>query len=121
MSQRRMKVAGFHFGSIRIDGETYEHDVVLRRGSVRKRDKKRSKRFKRRLGHTPLSLKEEIPWDCKRLVVGTGAYGHLPVMSEVEEEARHRGVELVVVPTAQAIALLEKSDERTNAVLHVTC
>jgi hypothetical protein len=30
-------------------------------------------------------------------------------------------VELVSLPTADAIALLEKDSEGTNAVLHVTC
>ena len=30
----------FSFGSIRIDGVTYEHDVLIDRGQVRKRKKK---------------------------------------------------------------------------------
>src|SRR5262245_32840314 len=33
----------FSVGSIRIDGVTYEHDVVIDRGEVRKRKKKPSK------------------------------------------------------------------------------
>jgi hypothetical protein len=33
----------FSFGSIRIDGVTYEHDVLIDRGHVRKRKKKPSK------------------------------------------------------------------------------
>jgi hypothetical protein len=32
-----MRVQKFSFGSIRIDGVTYEHDVVIDRGDVRKR------------------------------------------------------------------------------------
>jgi hypothetical protein len=44
-------------------------------GEVRKRKKKPSKKFREQYGHTPLSAEEEIPWKCKRLVVGTGAYG----------------------------------------------
>jgi hypothetical protein len=31
-----MRLDGFRFGSIRIDGETYEHDVVIVRGEVRR-------------------------------------------------------------------------------------
>ena len=34
------------FGSIRINGVTYEHDVVIDRGEVRKRKKKPSKKFR---------------------------------------------------------------------------
>ena len=52
------------FGSIRIDGITYEHDVVIDRGEVRKRKKKASKKFRTAFGHTPLSLEEKIPWKC---------------------------------------------------------
>jgi hypothetical protein len=37
-----MQFESFSFGSIRIDGITYEHDVVIDRGEVRKRKKKPS-------------------------------------------------------------------------------
>jgi hypothetical protein len=67
-----MHFEAFSFGSIRIDGVTFEHDVVIDRGQVRKRKKKPSKRFREAFGHTPLSIEEEIPWTCRRLVIGTG-------------------------------------------------
>ena len=67
-----MRFEDFTFGSIRIDGVTYEHDVVIDRGWVRKRKKKPSKKYRAEFGHTPLSLEEKIPWQCRRLVVGTG-------------------------------------------------
>ena len=108
------------FGSIRIDGVTYEHDVVIDHGEVRKRKKKPSKKFREIYGHTPLSLEEEIPWNCKRLVIGAGT-GALPVMEEVEREAKRRKVKLVVLPTAKAIEKLNQEAEQTNAILHVTC
>ena len=72
-----MRFEGFTFGSVRIDGITYEHDVVIDRGQVSKRKKKPSKKFRAEFGHTPLSLAEKIPWKCRRLVVGTGT-GALP-------------------------------------------
>lgn len=108
------------FGSIRIDSVTYEHDVVIDRGEVRKRKKKPSKKFRQAYGHTPLSLEEEIPWNCKRLVVGTGT-GALPVMDEVKREAKRRKIKLVVLPTVEAIENLKHESEQTNAILHVTC
>jgi hypothetical protein len=94
-----MRLGTFTFGSIQIDGVTYEHDVVIDGGRLRKRNKKPSKRFRSSFGHTPLSVAENIPWQCRRLVVGTGAHGGLPIMDEVEREARARQVELVQVPT----------------------
>jgi hypothetical protein len=81
-----MHFEGFSFGSIRIDGTTYEHDVVIDRGHIRKRNKKPSKKFRDTFGHTPLPVKEDIPWKCQRLVIGTGA-GALPVMEEVKRIA----------------------------------
>jgi hypothetical protein len=117
----RMRFDSFEFGSIQIDGVTHRYDVLIDRGSVRKRKKKQSRPFRDTYGHTPLSAAEEIPWKCRRLVVGTGVRGALPVMEDVEREARRRQVQLLVLPTAQAIEEVAKGDEGTNAVLHVTC
>jgi hypothetical protein len=116
-----MRIDRFEFGSIRIDGVTYGHDVVIDGGRVRKRKKSPSKKYRDRYGHTPLSADEEIPWRCRRLVVGTGAHGALPVMDEVRREADRRGVTLVLLPTAEAIEALRRSRETPNAILHVTC
>jgi len=115
-----MRFEAFSFGSIRIDGVTYDHDVLIDRGEVHKRKKKPSKKFRENFGHTPLSMEERIPWKCRRLVIGTGT-GALPVMDEVKQEARRRHVELHILPTSQAIALLNAADRATNAILHVTC
>jgi hypothetical protein len=111
----------FAFGSIQIDGNKYEHDVIIDRGEIRKRKKKPSKQFREQFGHTPLSIEEKIPWKCQRLVVGTGAHGGLPVMGEVKQEAQRRKVELLVLPTTEAIQALQQDAKDTNAVLHVTC
>ncbi|MPY87598.1 MAG: hypothetical protein GEU99_06735 [Luteitalea sp.] len=116
-----MRVDEFSFGHITIDGVRYDHDVVIDHGKILRRKKKPSKKFRDDFGHTPLSAKEEIPWDCRRLVVGTGAYGNLPVMDDVKQEAVRRAIDLVIVPTAEAIRLVGKAAKDTNAVLHVTC
>jgi hypothetical protein len=116
-----MRLERFTFGSIRIDDVTYRHDVVIDRGKIRKRSKKPSKSFRDTFGHTPLSVEEQIPWKCRRLVVGTGAHGALPVMDEVRQQAAHRDVELLILPTADAIAALRTEPKSTNAILHVTC
>lgn len=116
-----MRFQGFAFGWVRIDGRTYDHDVVLDKGIIRKRRKKASRPLRSAYGHTPLSVSEKIPWDCRRLVIGTGAQGALPLVPELRREADRRGVELVTLPTRDAIALLEEDSGDTNAVLHVTC
>ena len=116
-----MKIEQFDFGSITIDGTQFEHDVVIDRGKISKRRKKASKRLRGTYGHTPLSLEEDIPWKCQRLVVGTGMSGAMPVVPELQQEAAKRKIQLVILPTLEAIHLLHENQGDTNAVLHVTC
>ena len=118
--QASLGFKAFSFGSIRINGTTYEYDVVIDRGHLSKRNKKPSKKFRSGFGHTPLSIDEEIPWKCRRLVIGTGT-GALPIMDEVKREADRREIELVILPTADAIKTLQENPAKTNAILHVTC
>ena len=41
-------------------------------------------------------------------------------MDEVKREAKRRKVELLILPTKEAIELLKQRGKNTNAVLHVT-
>ncbi len=117
-----MKARFLGFGAVEIDGQRYEHDVVVEHGRVSRRHKKASRPLRDRFGHTPLSLEEPIPWRCRRLIVGTGTLGSLPIVDEVRAEAGRRGVELVAVPTDEACRLLCAADpDDTAAILHVTC
>jgi hypothetical protein len=115
-----MRFQAFSFGSIRIDGITYNHDIVIDCGEIRKRRKKPSRKFRDAFGHTPLSIEEEIPWKCRHLIIGTGT-GALPVMTEVKKEAKRRNVQLLLLPTSKAIKALREHSDETNAILHITC
>lgn len=116
-----MQFSEYSFGSVRVDGVTYDHDLVIDRGKIRKREKAASRKFREAYGHTPLSAAEDIPWRCRLLVIGTGADGGLPVMEQVREEADRRGVDLAILPTAEAIGVLAEAAPDTNAILHLTC
>ena len=102
-----MKARLVKFGEIEVEGERYTHDVVIDGGKVRKRKKGASKQFREKFGHTPLSTGEKIPWGGKRLIIGTGAHGALPVMDEVLVEAKRRRIEVIVAPTLEVCTLLE--------------
>jgi hypothetical protein len=54
-------------------------------------------------------------------VIGTGAYGRLPVMQEVRDKAERKKIKLLVVPTAHAVEILNRNPSDTNVILHVTC
>src|SRR4030095_8937685 len=117
-----MKARLVRFGEIEVEGERYTHDVVIDGGKVRKRKKGPSKQFREKLGHTPLSAGEKIPWGGKRLIVGTGAHNALPVMDEVLAEAKRRGIKINEEATLEARRLLEEVKEgQAHAILHCTC
>jgi hypothetical protein len=122
MEVTKMQVRLLRFGSIEVEGREYENDIVIEQGQVRKRKKKPSKPYRAEFGHTPLSADEELPWGGDKMIIGTGAYGSLPVMPEVLEEARRRGVEVTAIPTEDACRLVSTLDRsQVHAVLHVTC
>lgn len=114
-----MVVTNLSFGSITIDGETYNDDVVIKKGFVKKRKKGESKKYRDMFGHTPLSPDEKIPWKCRYLVIGTGHNSSLPVMKEVYDIALQKGVELLAMSTPEAIRHI--NDQDTNLILHLTC
>jgi hypothetical protein len=46
-----MRFTDFSFGSMRVDGVTYDHDLVLDRRKIRRRTKSASKKFRDTYGH----------------------------------------------------------------------
>jgi hypothetical protein len=115
-----MRFEAFSFGSIRIDGVTHEHDVIIDQGQVHKHKKKPSQKFRKDFGHTLLSIEEDIPWRCRRLIIGTET-GALPVMNEVKQEAKRRKIKLFILPTVEATEELQQNADEAYAILHVTC
>ncbi len=110
------------FGVLEIDGQRYEHDVVVEDGVIRKRKKGPSRAHAERHGHTPLSAHEAIPWSAPVLLIGTGVSGQLPVMPEVYDEAQRRGVKVIAEPTEAACRRFRSVDPgAVAAILHVTC
>lgn len=80
-----MQVRLVRFGSVEVEGQEYEHDIVIEGGWVRKR-RKPSMPYPMNSGKTPLSADEEFPWGGDRLIIGTGADGSPPIMPQVFED-----------------------------------
>lgn len=117
-----MTVDDYAFGHITIDGTRYDHDVIVADGRIRKRRKGPSKSRRGEFGHTPLTPDEDLPWDAEALWIGTGAYGRLPVVQELREEADRRGVRLLIEATPDLIERVNRGvPEGTAVLLHVTC
>ena len=117
-----MKMRMQTFGEIEVDCERYDYDLVIEQGAIRKRGKKPSKVHRARFGHTPLSAEEAIRWHGKRLFVGTGMYGKLPILPELYAAAEEKGIEVVARPTPELCGILQDlKPKNVNAILHVTC
>jgi hypothetical protein len=121
-----LRIEGYEFGRIVIDGRGYEKDVViLTNGEIIKRKKKLSKGG---VGHTPLSkreFKEYLRVDRPDVfVIGRGMHGAMSVKGGVMKIGEKHGIELICEDTAKAIEsyldLLSKG-KKVAALFHLTC
>jgi len=62
-----MHLDKFSFGTLRINGTTYEQDVVIDRGEVRKRKKTPSRKFRDELGIRLCPWKKRYPGNATGL------------------------------------------------------
>ena len=81
-----MEIENTAFGTITMDGKTYEHDVVVRlSGEVVKRKKKLSKKY---YGTSHILSKDEaksvFEKGCEQLIVGSGQMGNVRLSPEAE-------------------------------------
>jgi hypothetical protein len=119
-----MKIDRTAFGSITIDGETYEHDVLIRlSGNVRKRKKKLSKK---RYGTSHVISREEAKFvyekGCRELVVGTGQEGNVTLSPEAAGFFAKKRCRVLAEPTPKAIRSFNRSDSKKKiGLFHVTC
>lgn len=111
------------FGSITIDGKTYDHDVLIGlSGKVSKRKKKLSKE---RYGtsHIVSEAEAETVFEkgCDQLIVGTGQEGNVRLSPEAAAYFDKKGCKVLLQPTQEAIRSFNRSSGRTIALMHVTC
>jgi hypothetical protein len=111
------------FGWLDIDGERYEHDVLIRLdGRIRKRRKKLSKQVYG-TSHT-VSLEEaEHVYEkgARLLVLGTGQHDSVRLSPEAEAYFERHRCEVCLVPTPDAIARWNTAPGSTIGLFHVTC
>jgi hypothetical protein len=114
-----MKVTGYSFGKIDIDGTVYTSDVIITPEKV-------DDSWWRKEGHRLQIPDLDAVVDAKPdvLVVGTGYFGRMLVPEETRRFLRSKGIELLDAPTGEAVKELNKLlAEKTRAVaaLHLTC
>jgi len=118
-----MAIENTTFGTITIDGRTYEHDVVIRlSGEIVKRKKKLSKKL---YGTSHVLSKDEAKFifenGCKQLIVGSGQMGNVHLSPEANAYFAKKGCKVLLQPTPEAIRVFNKSHAKKIGIFHVTC
>jgi hypothetical protein len=118
-----MEIENATFGTITIDGKTYEHDVVIRlSGEVVKRKKKLSKKY---YGTSHMLSKDEAKFvfekGCNQVIVGSGQMGNVRLSPEAEAYFAKKDCTVLLRPTPDAIQVFNKSRSKKIGLFHVTC
>ena len=117
------KIDGTEFGSITIERECIEHDVLIRlSGEVAKRKKKLSKAVYG-TSHIVSLAEAEFIYEkgAKRLIVGAGQDGMVELSGEAADYFAEKKVVVDLAPTPQAIARWNKAKGQVIGLFHVTC
>jgi len=116
----------YKFGSITIDGKTYNQDVEVRwTGEVLK--------WWRRESHVidVEDVKRAVEQNPETIIIGTGESGVARVTEEAQKEIKSRGIELIIDLTEEATKtfniIKEESKEEEGkqrkviGLFHLTC
>ena len=95
-----MEIEDTTFGTITIDGKTYEHDVIIRlSGEVLKRKKKLSKKY---YGTSQVLSKDEAKFvfehGCEQLILGSGQIGNVHLSRKLRRISRKRAARYCCSP-----------------------
>jgi len=116
-------IQGTKFGSITVDGETHDHDIVIRlSGKVKKRKKKLSKQ-QYGTSHTVSLAEAEHIYDdgAEQVIIGTGQHGILKLSDEAKGFFKDHDCSVEAGPTPDAVKAWNEAEGRTIAMFHVTC
>jgi len=116
----------YHFGSIKILGKTYNHDVEVRwTGEVLSWWRKESHLFDLE------DIKRAVEQNPETIIFGIGAYGAAQVTEAAQEFIRGKGIKLIIDKTEKAVKTfniikkesIEEEGEQRKIIglFHLTC
>ena len=116
----------YHFGSVTIDGKTYDHDV-----EVRWDDEVLG--WPRSQSHVIDidDILDALSQNPETIIIGTGESGMAQVTDDAKEQIKARGIRLIVDKTEQAVKTFnvrkeesieeEGREEKVIGLFHLTC
>ena len=117
------RIESTQFGSITIEDELFEHDVIIRLdGKVKKRKKKLSKAI---YGTSHTISEDEAKhvyqeW-AERLIIGSGQYDTVRLSGEAEKYFRQKDCQVELLSTPKAISVWNEAKGNVIGLFHVTC
>lgn len=117
------KIDKTKFGSITIEGEKYENDVLIRlNGKVKKRKKKLSKEIFGTSHIISLAEAEYVYEDgAENIIIGTGQSGMVKLSDEAAEFFQKKECRPVLFPTPEAIHVWNETKSPAIGLFHITC
>ncbi|MFC2125074.1 Mth938-like domain-containing protein [Bacteroidota bacterium] len=117
------KINGTSFGTIIIDHDIFDHDVVIDlNGDVNKRKKKLSKTV---YGTSHMVSNDEISdiynKDAELILVGSGQYGQLELSDKAISYLNSHKCAFKVLPTPEAIDYWNSQEGKIIGMFHITC
>jgi hypothetical protein len=111
------------FGSITVDGESYDHDIIIALdGKVKKRKKKLSKAI---YGTSHKISLDEIKYvhqdNSEGVIVGSGQHGIATLSDDAREFLKSKSCQIVIKPTPEAIQEWNKTEGKWIGLFHITC
>ena len=111
------------FGSVTIEGEVYDHDVLIRLGGKVKKRKKKLSKAMYGTSHT-ISLDEAkhvYQKGAERLIIGAGQFGFVELSDEAAAYFDKKGCQVELRPMKEAIEVWNEAEGAVIGLFHITC
>ncbi len=112
-------IEGYQFGQIKIAGQIYTSDVIIKAGEI-------ISGWWRKEGHKCYweDITPYLSSEIKCVILGTGAYGLMRPDSSLIAKLRERGIEIIIQPTKEAVKSFNERVSEVKSILagfHLTC
>jgi hypothetical protein len=117
------KIEKTKFGSITVNGEKYDYDIIIRLDKkVAKRKKKLSKEVFG-TSHTISLAEAEYVYEegAETIIVGSGQSGMVTLSDEAADFFIQKHCQVEMYPTPEAIEHWNKAKGRIIGLFHITC
>ena len=111
------------FGSVTIDGNLFEHDVLIRLGGKVEKRKKKLPKAVYGTSHT-ISLAEARHVHQKgavRLLIGAGQQHRVRLSEEAAAHFKRESCRVELLPTPEMIPVWNRAEGAVIGLVHVTC